>query len=375
MSEKHSSSSSRRDFLIGKAVRSQIEHAGGALTDQISSAFDGSVAPSAGDTIRLATRAMACEFAVMMNPVPSDQVMTASDALELIHVLEGQLTVYRENSEMSRLNRRAAAGPVKVEGQLFELLAECRRLCLQTQAEFDPTSGPLIELWRQRRQTSQIPTGTEIAACLKKTGIEFVEFDRAQQTVRYRRPEIELNLGGIGKGYALDRAGALLLERGLGDWLFHGGQSSLLARGDHNRLGGWPVGIRNPLFPRQRLATVLLRDCALSTSGSGLQHFRHGGRRYGHILDPRTGWPAEEMLSVTVLAATAAEADALSTAFFVGGVESVRRYCDNHQGIGAILIPPPRRGRRLEPIVWGIPAEVLFFAETPAQFVEAKSGA
>ena len=180
MSEKHSSFSSRRDFLTGKAVRSQVEHAGGALADKVSSALDGRVAPSAGDTIRLATRAMACEFAVMMNPGPSDQVMTASDALELIHALEGQLTVYREKSEMSRLNRCAAAGPVKVEGQLFELLVECRRLCLQTQAGFDPTSGPLIEIWRERRQTSQIPTGTEIDACLKRTGIEFVEFDRAQ---------------------------------------------------------------------------------------------------------------------------------------------------------------------------------------------------
>ena len=172
-------------------------------------------------------------------------------------------------------------------------------------------------------------------------------------------------MGGIGKGYALDRIGQLLLDDGLDNWLFHGGNSSLLARGDHNAMGGWPVGLRNPLFPKQRLATVLLRDCALSTSGTGVQHFRVEGERYGHILDPRTGWPAEELLSVTVLAPTAAEADALSTAFFVMGVESSQQYCDNREGVGAILIPPPRQGRTLEPNVCGISAEVLFFTETP----------
>ena len=96
-----------------------------------------------------------------------------------------------------------------------------------------------------------------------------------------------------------------------------------------------------------------------------MQHFRLEGERYGHILDPRTGWPADEMLSVTVLAPTAAEADALSTAFCVMGVESSQHYCDNRDGISAILIPPPRRGRTLEPIVCGISEEVLFFTEAP----------
>jgi len=155
----------------------------------------------------------------------------------------------------------------------------------------------------------------------------------------------------------------MLGEAGLNDWLFHGGQSSLLARGDHNQWGGWPVGIRHPLFPQQRLMTVLLKDWALSTIGTGVENFRHGGERDAHILDPRTGWPAEGMLSVTVLAPTAAEADALSTAFFVTGVENARRYCDNHGGVTAMLIPPPRRGRTLEPIVCGIPDEVLFFTD------------
>ena len=189
-----------------------------------------------------------------------------------------------------------------------------------------------------------------------------MQFDPTRRSVQFDRRGLELNLGGIGKGYALDRIGQLLREADVTDWLIHGGQSSLLACGDHQGRGGWPVGIRNPLFPNTRLATILLRDQAMSTSGSGVQSFRHQGRRFGHILDPRTGWPADGMLSVTVLAPTAAEADALSTAFFVLGVEKARAYCDNSPGVNALLIPPPSGGRTLEPINCGLPDEVLFFA-------------
>lgn len=349
---------SRRDFLTGRALQAQVETAGGALADEL--AAEGRIPPSGGDTIRLSTPAMACEFSVIMNPGPAEQVSTASDALELVHALEDQMSVYREHSELSQLNRRAAGEPVPVESRLFALLKQSVRLCRETNAAFDPTSGPLIALWRRCRSEGRIPTQEEIERCLARSGIEHVSFDDSAQTVRFDRAGVELNLGGIGKGHALDRIAERLLDAGMQNWLLHGGHSSVLACGNHNGLGGWPVGIRNPLFPGERLATLVLKGQALSSSGSGVQFFRHGGRRYGHILDPRTGRPVEEMLSVTVLAPTAAEADALSTAFFVLGVEKARAFCDNHQGVSALLIPPPRRGRSLEPVNCGIPEDVLF---------------
>ena len=354
-------SATRRDFLTGTALRKKVEHVGGQLADATTDGCEGREIPSGGPTVRLETRAMACLFSVVMNPGPPKWVMTASDALDMIHGLEAQMTVYRPDSELSQLNRRAASKPVSVEPSLFRLLLLARDISRETAGTFDPTSGPLIALWRTCRGEGRIPTADEIAAALAVTGMSHVHFDENAQSVRFDRPGVELNLGAIGKGHAVDRAAAFLVQEGIEEWLFHGGFSSVLVRGDHGGCGGWPVGIRNPLLPHERLATIVLKNQSLSTSGSNVQFSGTAGKRYGHIVDPRTGWPAEELLSVTVLAPTAAAADALSTAFFVGGVENSLVYCDNHPEISAIFVRPPRRGRTLEVLLCGVPEEVLFF--------------
>ncbi len=363
----------RRDFLSGRALRGQMEESGAALADALLEDQTGRVIPDAGPTVRVQTRAMACEFAVVMNPGPPRQVMLASDALDMIHALEAQMTVYRPQSELSQLNRRAAAEPVAVEQTLFDLLLQARDISEETGGAFDPTSGPLISLWRQCRGEGRIPTPAEIADMLAIVGMHHVHFDPDQRTITFDRPGVELNLGAIGKGHAVDRAAAFLLQEGLDAWLIHGGYSSVLVRGPHAGRDGWPVGLRNPLLPHERLGTLMLCDQALSTSGSNVQYFRHAGQRYGHILDPRTGWPPSHLLSVSVVAPTAAAADALSTAFFVAGVENSLRYCDNHPEIGAIFVRPPERRRTLSLVVHGIPETSLFF-ETDVQ-VEAPTRA
>ena len=171
---------------------------------------------------------------------------------------------------------------------------------------------------------------------------------------------MRLNLGSIGKGYAVDRAVEHLLAAGVSDFLVHGSYSSVAARGfasgplkievaddpaaaDHEYMvpgsarRPWKIGIKDPLRDQRRLGQVELHDRALGTSGTQFQSFRHRGRRYGHILDPRSGWPANGVHSVVVLAPTAAEADALSTAFYVMGAEAALSYCRQHPSIAAIL--------------------------------------
>ena len=302
---------------------------------------------------------MACNFSVILNAGTSNQRMEdCSAVLELIGHLEKQMSVYIERSELSLVNRRAGNEAVKVEARLFRLLCQTQTISQSTHRAFDPTSGPLIELWRTCRQQDRIPNQDELETCLQRVGIGHVKLDPLSQSIQFDQSGVKLDLGGIGKGYALDRSADELIGRGLENWLIHGGQSSLLARGQHHDLTGWPVGIGNPLFTGKRLGTILLRDQAMATSGSNIQYFRHQGKKYGHILDPRTGWPVDSMLSVTVLANSAAQADALSTAFYVMGVEKAKTYCDN-EGIGAVLIPYPK-GPRLEPVVVGIPPEHLF---------------
>lgn len=323
------------------------------------------VQPSAGATIRLSTRAMACDFSVIMNPGPSEQIEAAGGVLESIHSIEAWLSIYRESSELSTVNRLAATEPQRVRGDLFELLQKAMNIFHRTSHAFDMASGSLTRLWRNCRQEQRIPTPEEVDQAREAAGLQHVELSPESNSVAFNRAGIVLDPGAIGKGYALDEAGEQLLRQqdGPESFLLHAGHSSLKAHGEHNGHPGWPVGIGNPLFTEKRLGTLLLCNQAMSTSGSNIQFFRYEGRRYGHILDPRTGWPVEGMLSVTVLAPSAAIADALSTAFFVLGVEKAKVCCENWPDVGVILIPFPDQGRKVRPTVIGIPRELIVWDE------------
>jgi thiamine biosynthesis lipoprotein len=262
------------------------------------------------------------------------------------------MTVYRDHSEISRMNRQAAREAVRVEPRLFALLELAVAIGESTVGAFDITSAPLTKVWGFHRRLGRFPTQTDLREALQHVGVRWLELDRSEATIRFRKPGVEINLGGIGKGHALDRCAEQLAQAGVRDYLIQGGQSSVLARG--SRAGqpsddaGWTIAVRHPLRPEKRVAEVRVKDRALGTSGSGSQFFHHRGRRYGHVLDPRTGWPAEGVLSTTVLAPTAAMADALATAFFVMGLNRTRRYCEDRDGLSAIVLCPGERSGSVE---------------------------
>ncbi len=264
--------------------------------------------------------------------------------------------MFRETSEVSRLNRLAAIEPIPVEPRLFALLERARQLHHDTAGAFDITAGPLSKVWGFYRREGRLPDEAQLREALACVGMQHVELDKDQETVKFLKSGLEINLGSIGKGYALDRCGELFAATGITDFLLHGGNSSVLARGSMAGGGpaGWDVGLPNPLVPGERLAEIHLRGRGLATSGSGTQFFVHEGRAYGHILDPRTGWPAEGVLTSTVLAPTAAEADALSTAFYVLGPIGAETYCRAHPAVGAILVCRQQRDSRLEIKAFGL---------------------
>lgn len=338
---------SRRDFLRGRVAKRDPDV---AQAQQPPDRSETPASPQHDPTSRaylmsVGRQTMACQFQAFFNAGQYEQAEEAAiGALDLVEQIEDQLTIYRSDSELSQLNQQAGEEPIEVAANLFDLLERSVDLCEQTGGAFDITSGPLSRVWGFARREGRVPAHADIAASLVHVGSQLIRLDDDAQSVEFLDTKVEINLGGIGKGYALDCAAEHLEDEGTADFLLHGGQSSVVARGcnaDHER--GWTVGLVHPLNPKQRLAEIVLVDRALSTSGSGTQFIRHQGRQLGHILDPRTGWPAEGVLSATVITESAADADALSTALFVLGLEGARDFCATRPEIGVVMIVPGER--------------------------------
>lgn len=332
--------STRRQFLYGKSAVDAIQNLGQSLPAPEAVAAEATAGKTRTCLVQVGRRAMACEFEVILNAGDHEEATDrAIEALDLVDELEAQLTVYRHRSEVSQLNAMAAQRPVRVEPRLFELLEEAVTLSRETDGAFDITSGPLIKVWGFLRREGRMPSAEEIERALQLVGGRHLHLDVAQETVSFDRPGVEINLGGIGKGYALDRCAFQLVDEGVKDFMIHGGNSSILARGERSGSthGGWMVGIRHPLRPELRLAEIVLRDKSIGTSGTGTQYFYHQGKRYGHIIDPRNGQPSDSVLSTTVVARRATMADALSTAFHVMGIEEVSQFCERHPDVGALI--------------------------------------
>jgi thiamine biosynthesis lipoprotein len=276
---------------------------------------------------------MACRFEVTLSGEDVDSVGHAQLALAEAARLEARLSVFRDDSELSLLNRGAGGRPMPVSRELFGLLRRCRELHAATDGAFDITTTPLSRCWGFLKRQGRIPDRDALDAARRRVGMPHVILETPSRTVSFDRAGVELNLGSIGKGYAVDRVAALLRRRGVGHALISAGGSSVRALGGR---AAWTIDLTSRRTPG-RIARLRLRRGALATSGAGEQYVDTAGTRYGHVLDPRTGWPAQGLLSVSVAAADAATADALATAFLVGGEDLARRYCATHPDTLAIL--------------------------------------
>jgi FAD:protein FMN transferase len=343
---------SRRDFLQGKSAADQLldlTHGTTPLPNPLEAGLAASASGAAGSLApgaylaHMGRAAMACQFELFFNGGQyTNSMQVGLEALDRIEQLEEQLSVYRDQSEISQLNRVAAFAPVVVESGLFGLLGQSLEIHAETHGAFDITASPLSRAWGFFRRAGKFPSEDELEQARRLVGSQFVALDNECRSVIFEKPGIELSLNSIGKGYALDRAADLLHCQGVADFMFHGGQSSVLAAGAHAATPerGWTIGLQHPLRPELRLAEFFLRNEALATSGTGRQHFHYQGRRYGHILDPRTGMPADGVYSSTVIARTAAEADALATAFYVLGPNLAQEYCQSHSEVGMLIVTP-----------------------------------
>ena len=293
-------------------------------------------AESADYLVRVHRRVMACRFEVVLPGEQAQQMPHAQAALDEADRLEQLMTIFRDSSELSRINRLAHERSVTADAELFALLEDCAALHDATGGAFDITSTPLSRCWGFLRREGRVPALEEIEAARATVGMHLVELNSAASSVFFRRPGMALNLGAIGKGFALDRLAELLRRRGVRQALLSAGASSLLAVGGVVR--PWDVDLRS-ITTGARLARLRVSNGAVGTSGAGEQFVEVDGVRYGHVIDPRTGWPASGVLSASVIAKRAAVADALSTAFLIGGTDLAESYCSTHPNVLALVTP------------------------------------
>ena len=265
----------------------------------------------------VARHAMATRFEIVLHDGdPSALRAAGEEALDEIDRLEAQLSLYRPGSEVARLNAQAHARPVRVTPGLFRLIERARELSSATQGTFDITVAPLVRCWGFMGGTGSMPDEAAVMEARALVGMHLLELDTARLTVRFTRPGVMLDFGSIGKGYAVDRAAELLREAGVTNALLHGGTSTAYALGHGPDGAGWKIAVTSPTNEStERPVTVVeLADESLSVSAVWGRAFQADGKSYGHIIDPRTGRPAEHARLSAVVLPGATETDALSTA-------------------------------------------------------------
>lgn len=275
------------------------------------------------ERLESSVEAMGTTFSlVLIGPERRTLETALSAAIDEVHRLDRLLSNYLPDSEWSAVNRSAARGPVTVSPELFDLLAACLTYSQQSDGAFDITVGPLMKVWGFYKGEGALPRKGDVSGVLGRIGYRQVTLDPVTRTVRFNRDGVELDPGGIGKGYAVDRMVDVLKRHGVRAALVSAGGSSLYGLGappDEPR--GWTVTIRVPGAPDRTAVEVFLNDTSLSTSGSYEKFFWADGRIYSHIMDPRTGYPARGTASVSVLAPRAIDSEAWTKPYFVNGRE------------------------------------------------------
>lgn len=278
--------------------------------------------------------AMGTRFAVCLPRATLEE--NAKAVLAEVRRIEALASEWRDASPLSLLNRGAGGGAQPLPPELFTLIAKGLELGRVTGGAFDVSWAAMRGVWRFGRASPRVPPRARVLAARELVDYRRVEIDARSRAVRLPLKGMALGLGGIAKGYALARAAALLRARGIDSFLLSaGGQVLVGAREDRP----WRVGIRDPRgVPDARIATLELREVSVATSGDYERYFVHEGRRYHHVIDPRTGYPTRGLRSATVICKDATRADALSTALMVLGLEKGRALLERLKGVEAVFV-------------------------------------
>ncbi len=265
------------------------------------------------------------------------RAVAISEAFSAIAEVDRLMSNYRDDSELAGVNANAAAAPVTVSGPLFSVLSAAQQVSDRSGGAFDITVGPVVKLWGFHDKKPHVPTAAEIGAVKPLVNYRNLLLDNAAHTIRFARPGVEIDLGGIAKGFAVELAANVLERHGLAGFIDAGGNQYML--GLPPGKSSWTVGVRDPDRPDGLIGEIDSPGGSVSTS-AGYATFLVGpdGKRYGHIMDPRTLHPTDACLSVTTISPDGTLADAVSTAAFVMGPERGLALINSFPGMSGLIV-------------------------------------
>jgi len=279
---------------------------------------------------RFSHEAMATVFEVFIYDMDEKLARQAAwNAFERVDRLEEELSRFHEGSDIWRINRLKAGDWVKVGEDTLQCLLIAQRIYEQTEGAFDVTIGPLYACWRTDERTERTPTQEELTAAAQRVGMELLALSEKEYGVGVKTDGVQVDLGAIGKGYAVDCIVEFLREWDVEHALICGGNSTVYAMGTLADKDGWPVSLSDPQTPSNTIQIVTLHNRAMASSGISEQG--------EHIIDPGACQPVKNRLRSWAITETATEADALSTAFMIMSHDEVESYCRKHPRTGAMV--------------------------------------
>jgi thiamine biosynthesis lipoprotein len=274
---------------------------------------------------------------ILRDADPEASEAAVDKAYAEIKRIEEQLSVWSRESKLSEINLSGGERPVQVPAELFGLIRESIRIARASRGAFDVTVQALGDLWDFHSPLFRLPDPDAVKDRLNLVDYRKIRLDQESSTVFLEKAGMQISLGGIAKGYAVDRAVDVLRRSGVKGGIVSAG-GDLLAFGKREDGGAWKVGVRNPRDPSKNICVIPASNLAVATSGDYERYRVAGGRRYHHIIDPRTGYPSRGCMSVTVVAERALEADALATAVFVLGPEEGGALLEKLQDVEGIIV-------------------------------------
>jgi thiamine biosynthesis lipoprotein len=276
----------------------------------------------------------------------AERAMTSG--FHALRQVDRHMSMYQPASELSRLNRLAARDWVHTDPDMLAVTEAALQTSRESDGALDVTILPLMRLWGFVKREGRVPTVKELQATLPLVNYRHIHLDAPRGAIRFDRAGVELDFGGIAKGFAIDKALAAILAQGVHHAIVNAG-GDLFAVGSAMKGTAWLVDIQHPLVPDRSLATLRVQNRSVATSGNYENYFEQAGKRYGHLIDPRTGYPVSEVASVTVLAKTAMQADAISTAAFVLGPDQGFAFLERLPEVeGLVVIERPEAPKGLE---------------------------